>query len=197
MLALTRSRVCYPDSQLETRCILNSLYLDSVRRTWVVSRLGKAHHMPVSSLPVNPSVLSGFFFILCYFLCSKTDVHTVASLLKLYLRELPEPVIPFCKYDEFLACTKLFSKDQDAVSVSRRAAWCLIYVTWCDRRSIGFCVAAFFSDKWHILNSMQIRCDALKCWIDRCHMRFQVSLGFPVPGIKVTAAVDFYCSTVC
>ncbi|XP_065100036.1 rho GTPase-activating protein 24 isoform X2 [Paramisgurnus dabryanus] len=43
-----------------------------------------------------------------------TDVHTVASLLKLYLRELPEPVIPFCKYDEFLACTKLFSKDQEA-----------------------------------------------------------------------------------
>uniref|UniRef100_A0A8C1X1M6 Rho GTPase-activating protein 24 n=1 Tax=Cyprinus carpio TaxID=7962 RepID=A0A8C1X1M6_CYPCA len=43
-----------------------------------------------------------------------TDVHTVASLLKLYLRELPEPVIPFCKYGEFLACTKLLSKDQDA-----------------------------------------------------------------------------------
>ncbi|XP_041915533.1 rho GTPase-activating protein 24 isoform X3 [Alosa sapidissima] len=42
-----------------------------------------------------------------------TDVHTVASLLKLYLRELPEPVIPFAKYEEFLACTKLFSKDQD------------------------------------------------------------------------------------
>uniref|UniRef100_A0A672Q1W3 Rho GTPase activating protein 24 n=1 Tax=Sinocyclocheilus grahami TaxID=75366 RepID=A0A672Q1W3_SINGR len=45
---------------------------------------------------------------------SNTDVHTVASLLKLYLRELPEPVIPFCKYEEFLACTKLLSKDQDA-----------------------------------------------------------------------------------
>ncbi|XP_046723588.1 rho GTPase-activating protein 24 isoform X2 [Silurus meridionalis] len=43
-----------------------------------------------------------------------TDVHTVASLLKLYLRELPEPVIPFCKYDELLACTKLYSKDQEA-----------------------------------------------------------------------------------
>ncbi|XP_031434243.1 rho GTPase-activating protein 24 isoform X3 [Clupea harengus] len=42
-----------------------------------------------------------------------TDVHTVASLLKLYLRELPEPVIPFAKYEEFLACTKLHSKDQD------------------------------------------------------------------------------------
>uniref|UniRef100_A0A8C9RHX1 Rho GTPase activating protein 22 n=1 Tax=Scleropages formosus TaxID=113540 RepID=A0A8C9RHX1_SCLFO len=26
---------------------------------------------------------------------SNTDVHTVASLLKLYLRELPEPVVPF------------------------------------------------------------------------------------------------------
>ncbi|XP_028734201.1 rho GTPase-activating protein 22 isoform X7 [Peromyscus leucopus] len=28
---------------------------------------------------------------------STTDVHTVASLLKLYLRELPEPVIPFAR----------------------------------------------------------------------------------------------------
>lgn len=42
-----------------------------------------------------------------------TDVHTVASLLKLYLRELPEPVIPFHKYDEFLACAKLLSKDDE------------------------------------------------------------------------------------
>lgn len=57
--------------------------------------------------------------------CSNTDVHTVASLLKLYLRELPEPVIPFCKYEEFLACTKLFSKDQDAVSYFIR---CFLFV---------------------------------------------------------------------
>nr|XP_028682177.1 rho GTPase-activating protein 22 isoform X7 [Macaca mulatta] len=28
---------------------------------------------------------------------STTDVHTVASLLKLYLRELPEPVVPFAR----------------------------------------------------------------------------------------------------
>uniref|UniRef100_A0A3Q3B3L1 Rho GTPase-activating protein 24 n=1 Tax=Kryptolebias marmoratus TaxID=37003 RepID=A0A3Q3B3L1_KRYMA len=42
-----------------------------------------------------------------------TDVHTVASLLKLYLRELPEPVIPFQKYEEFLACAKLLSKDDE------------------------------------------------------------------------------------
>ncbi|XP_029548259.1 rho GTPase-activating protein 24 isoform X4 [Salmo trutta] len=43
-----------------------------------------------------------------------TDVHTVASLLKLYLRELPEPVIPFSKFDEFLSCTKLLSKDEES-----------------------------------------------------------------------------------
>ncbi|XP_047573834.1 rho GTPase-activating protein 24 isoform X1 [Lutra lutra] len=45
---------------------------------------------------------------------SSTDVHTVASLLKLYLRELPEPVIPYAKYEDFLACAKLLSKDEEA-----------------------------------------------------------------------------------
>ncbi|XP_069782159.1 rho GTPase-activating protein 24 isoform X4 [Narcine bancroftii] len=44
---------------------------------------------------------------------SNTDVHTVASLLKLYLRELPEPVIPYAQYDEFLLCAKLFTKEQE------------------------------------------------------------------------------------
>ena len=48
--------------------------------------------------------------------CSNTDTHTVASLLKLYLRELPEPVVPFSQYDCFLACTKLLSKDDATVS---------------------------------------------------------------------------------
>lgn len=47
---------------------------------------------------------------------SNTDVHTVASLLKLYLRELPEPVIPFCKYDDFLTCAQLLAKDEEEVS---------------------------------------------------------------------------------
>ncbi|XP_030627503.1 rho GTPase-activating protein 22 isoform X2 [Chanos chanos] len=45
---------------------------------------------------------------------SNTDVHTVASLLKLYLRELPEPVIPFTKYDDFLTCAQLLAKDEEA-----------------------------------------------------------------------------------
>ncbi|XP_037537127.1 rho GTPase-activating protein 25 [Nematolebias whitei] len=38
---------------------------------------------------------------------SDTDVHTVASLLKLYLRELPEPVVPWSQYQDFLDCTNL------------------------------------------------------------------------------------------
>uniref|UniRef100_A0A8C4RDA5 Rho GTPase activating protein 25 n=1 Tax=Erpetoichthys calabaricus TaxID=27687 RepID=A0A8C4RDA5_ERPCA len=37
---------------------------------------------------------------------SETDVHTVASLFKLYLRELPEPVIPWSQYDDFLNCSQ-------------------------------------------------------------------------------------------
>ncbi|XP_034565891.1 rho GTPase-activating protein 24 isoform X2 [Notolabrus celidotus] len=55
-----------------------------------------------------------------------TDVHTVASLLKLYLRELPEPVIPFHKYDDFLACAKLLSKDDEmGIKELRRLVECL------------------------------------------------------------------------
>ncbi|MBN3297351.1 RHG24 protein, partial [Amia calva] len=44
---------------------------------------------------------------------SGTDVHTVASLLKLYLRELPEPVVPFSKYEDFLLCAKLLYGNRD------------------------------------------------------------------------------------
>jgi hypothetical protein len=39
----------------------------------------------------------------------------VASLLKLYLRELPEPVVPFSKYEDFLACAQLLAKDAEVV----------------------------------------------------------------------------------
>ncbi len=49
--------------------------------------------------------------------CSNTDVHTVASLLKLYLRELPEPVIPFSKYEDFLTCAQLLAKDEEEVGL--------------------------------------------------------------------------------
>uniref|UniRef100_A0A670Z935 Rho GTPase-activating protein 24 n=1 Tax=Pseudonaja textilis TaxID=8673 RepID=A0A670Z935_PSETE len=41
-----------------------------------------------------------------------TDVHTVASLFKLYLRELPEPVIPWSQYEDFLLCGQLLTSDK-------------------------------------------------------------------------------------
>nr|XP_043902070.1 rho GTPase-activating protein 22 isoform X2 [Solea senegalensis] len=44
---------------------------------------------------------------------STTDVHTVASLLKLYIRELPEPIIPFSKYTQFLSCAQILNKDKE------------------------------------------------------------------------------------
>ncbi|XP_068949270.1 rho GTPase-activating protein 24 isoform X2 [Petaurus breviceps papuanus] len=44
---------------------------------------------------------------------SNTDVHTVASLLQLYLQELPEPVIPYAKYEDFLSCANLLSKKEE------------------------------------------------------------------------------------
>lgn len=47
---------------------------------------------------------------------SDTDVHTVASLLKLYLRELPEPVVPWTQYQDFLDCTNLLDSSSTEVS---------------------------------------------------------------------------------
>ncbi|XP_066495465.1 rho GTPase-activating protein 25 [Tiliqua scincoides] len=41
-----------------------------------------------------------------------TDVHTVASLFKLYLRELPEPVVPWAQYEDFLLCGQLLTADE-------------------------------------------------------------------------------------
>uniref|UniRef100_UPI0037E94C4D rho GTPase-activating protein 25 n=1 Tax=Semicossyphus pulcher TaxID=241346 RepID=UPI0037E94C4D len=43
---------------------------------------------------------------------SDTDVHTVASLLKLYLRELPEPVVPWTQYQDFLDCTMMLDSSR-------------------------------------------------------------------------------------
>ncbi|KAI4873520.1 hypothetical protein NFI96_000322 [Prochilodus magdalenae] len=49
-----------------------------------------------------------------------TDVHTVASLLKLYLRELPEPLVPFCRYQEFLMCGKKVPSDREQALLELR-----------------------------------------------------------------------------
>lgn len=47
--------------------------------------------------------------------CSGTDVHTVASLLKLYLRLLPEPLVPYKRYQDFLICSQKLTNDRTAV----------------------------------------------------------------------------------
>ncbi|XP_037115913.1 rho GTPase-activating protein 25 isoform X1 [Syngnathus acus] len=47
---------------------------------------------------------------------SDTDVHTVASLLKLYLRELPEPVVPWTQYQDFLDCISALDSTNEEVT---------------------------------------------------------------------------------
>ncbi|KAG7516901.1 rho GTPase-activating protein 24-like [Solea senegalensis] len=43
---------------------------------------------------------------------SSTDIHTVASLLKLYLRLLPEPLVPYSCYQDFLLCGQRLRSDR-------------------------------------------------------------------------------------
>lgn len=50
--------------------------------------------------------------------CSDTDVHTVGSLLKLYLRELPEPVVPWSQYQDFLDSTLMLDAATAVVSIT-------------------------------------------------------------------------------
>ncbi|CAB1322160.1 unnamed protein product [Coregonus sp. 'balchen'] len=45
---------------------------------------------------------------------SDTDVHTVASLFKLYLRDLPEPVVPWTQYQDFLDCSPMLDPNSAA-----------------------------------------------------------------------------------
>lgn len=49
--------------------------------------------------------------------CRNTDVHTVASLLKLYLRQLPEPLVPYSHYQEFLFCGQKLLSERALVTV--------------------------------------------------------------------------------
>lgn len=55
--------------------------------------------------------------------CSNTDVHTVASLLKLYLRQLPEPPVPHDRYQDFLLCGQRLLSDRPLVSSVPRLLW--------------------------------------------------------------------------
>jgi hypothetical protein len=48
---------------------------------------------------------------------SEIDMHTVASLLKLYLRELPDPLIPLSYYEEIIriVCRDMQLKPDEAL----------------------------------------------------------------------------------
>lgn len=69
--------------------------------------------------------------------CRDTDVHTVASLFKLYLRELPEPVVPWMQYEDFLLCGQALDADEKKVEMhSFLSFWpsavfqCRGFVSW-------------------------------------------------------------------
>lgn len=47
-----------------------------------------------------------------------TEVHTVASLLKLYLRELPSPLVPYAQYPNFLSAAKELDMSNNAVIIA-------------------------------------------------------------------------------
>jgi len=41
----------------------------------------------------------------------------VASLFKLYLRELPEPAVPWIQYEDFLLCGQVLDADESKVEM--------------------------------------------------------------------------------
>ena len=47
-------------------------------------------------------------------LTQRKEIHAVASLLKLYLRELPEPLIPYDFFEVFLTAAKCKLRNIDA-----------------------------------------------------------------------------------
>ncbi|XP_073432927.1 rho GTPase-activating protein 9 isoform X2 [Dendrobates tinctorius] len=40
------------------------------------------------------------------------DIHVITGALKMFFRELPEPVIPFCLFDEFIAAAQISDVDE-------------------------------------------------------------------------------------
>lgn len=76
-------------------------------------------NLPLSSPCSDPEVaqgrVEGLSAKYSLFSFRDTDVHTVASLLKLYLRDLPEPVIPWSQYEGFLLCGQLMNADEAKV----------------------------------------------------------------------------------
>lgn len=99
----------------------------SCSRSWCLGLLQLCQALVLCNLPLSspcsdPEVPrgSGEGLSTKYSLFSfrDTDVHTVASLLKLYLRDLPEPVVPWSQYEGFLLCGQLMNADEAKVGVS-------------------------------------------------------------------------------
>lgn len=106
---------------------------------------------------------------------SNTDVHTVASLLKLYLRELPEPVIPFHKYDEFLTCAKLLGKDDETVGKRTRRAVNCISCTFIPT-SVKSCIAqVYYQRSSEVLTGLN---PSIPCFARIVNIWFLISLRF-------------------
>lgn len=55
-------------------------------------------------------------------LLAKTDVHNVTGLLKLFLREMPDPLIPFDLYDQFIAANAVQDYDERLYAI-RDLVW--------------------------------------------------------------------------
>lgn len=55
-------------------------------------------------------------------LLATTDVHNVTGLLKFFLRELPEPLIPFDLYDPFIAANLISDYDERLYAI-RDLVW--------------------------------------------------------------------------
>lgn len=92
-------------------------------------------------------LITGVFKVFCEksflavcFACSNTDVHTVASLLKLYLRQLPEPLVPYSRYQEFLLCGQQLSSDRTLVTAALDATPPIetLHKRLCLRRRVSF-----------------------------------------------------------
>ena len=60
-------------------------------------------------------------------LADVTDPHLVAGLLKLYLREMSEPLLTYKLYNKFLMCSPMPGGEQKAAKIN--SVSCL-YISW-------------------------------------------------------------------
>ncbi|NXL68880.1 RHG27 protein, partial [Chordeiles acutipennis] len=52
------------------------------------------------------------------------DIHVVTGALKLFFRELPEPLLPFSHFDKFIAAIRFGDTPGDSIPAPRRVIEC-------------------------------------------------------------------------